>query len=134
MIIKADNRGRIALGKLNGANLAHTEWDVTLASGTFTVKPVEEKPKSEWYFHTYLNADMVGQVVRIRGIRQGQKPGYLPKGTDYISEVTGVLESYSTEEGAEWVRLKGCPEVIWLTAEANQGMEYGTVICFGLKE
>lgn len=110
MIIKADNRGRLALGKLNGGNLAHTEWDVTHSSGTFTVKPVAEEPKSEWEKWGRLDPELIGQVIYVDYDSLGN-PG-LPATRGHVpSGLVGVLEWYTTGDfGGDVVKVKiaGC--------------------------
>lgn len=109
MIIKADNRGRLALGKAaEGSirNMSHTEWDVTFGSGEFKVKPVTEDPKSKWEQWSKLTPEQIGRVIYV-------DVNSLP-GTDLTTVrdwkpagIAGVLEWFTTDiYGNEVVEVK----------------------------
>lgn len=133
MIIKADNRGRLALSKIDTLThnkmgvptLPGSEWDVTYADEAFTVKPVGQEPKSEWVGKWELAPGMIGEVILITGIKSPE--GHLPeiRLAQQSPVVAGVLEAYSSVQGDEWAILRGHPEKIYLTKESTAGAVYG---------
>lgn len=116
MIIKADNRGRLALGKARGGTISvepHTEWNVEYQEGSITLKPHPEPEKSEikWRNWGRLDPDLIGQVIYVeydnlptsKGevVLRGVTGDYAPRG------IVGTLEWYLTDaQGREVKSVK----------------------------
>lgn len=66
MKIKADNRGRVALGKLfPGEDLAHGEWDVQVNGEVITLSQAGQTPEVEYETPDTLEARHIGKVVSV---------------------------------------------------------------------
>lgn len=145
MRITADNRGRIALSKLDapfarkgGGRIGNPdqEWEVTYEGNKVTLTPAGEEPKEAWEGHPNLSPEMIGKVIRIRGLigYSGTRSGAIrvPEGSSYGTpeEIVGVLESYSTMANSESLRLRGAEELLRMDREFNHGNQYGSGIMF----
>lgn len=114
MKITADNRGRIALGKLDRmvhlkmgiSHLSGSEWDVEYKNCQLIVKPWKEEPKSEWVEATTLAWENIGQVIWVKTRKKGLHPVVETLGG--VSEpkgVCGVLESFHKEDGFDVTKV-----------------------------
>lgn len=133
MKITADNRGRIALGKLNDNSLAKmgvynpagTEWDVQYKDGQLTVRPWAEEPAEEWVKVGNLEPSHIGQVIGI---------DYDKTHTDHVTQIRplnsksgryGVLEWFETGyNGTDVGRVK---------LQGDEPVEFGNYGIFWVK-
>lgn len=114
MIIQADNRGRIALSKIDTlihnkmgvSKLPGSEWEVTYSNGALTVKPESEKPRSEWEKWGRLDPEFIGKVIYVD--TESLPDSGLPLVREWKpSGIAGVLEWYrSGEYGNDVVEVK----------------------------
>lgn len=140
MKITADNRGRIALSKLNRSfrsstefyiGGAGTEWDASFDKGYITLRPWREEepePAPEWVKVGNLTPDHIGQVI---GIDWDSIPqGGLPTITYGASNpgAYGTLEWYQTGmmgHDIKSVKLAGVDPYVF----DNYGMFYVKNVC-----
>lgn len=128
MKITADNRGRIALGKLDKlthykmgvADLAGSEWDVQLKDAHLVVKPwketgTDEEPPAKWVRVVNFSPEHVGQVV---GVENGSGVGEIKTYGDWGKYgppgVFGKLVAYSTDAQGDVtdLRLEGVEDIL----------------------
>lgn len=97
MKIVADNRGRIALSKLNNKkfsgevipwNAPGSEWDVRVEGGEVRITPWNDEPKPEWVKVNLLKPEHIGQPVGVTP----ERTGILPRAEDY----SGGFEEYTS--------------------------------------
>lgn len=122
MKITADNRGRLALSKIDTlilnkmgvSKLPGSEWEVTCDSGELKVKPVSEKPKSEWrvIYPEGLQPEDIGTVIGVRAKPDSIVPKVIENYYTGNDALWGVLEMFSNVVGGDVeVKLVGHDDV-----------------------
>lgn len=97
MKITADNRGRIALSKLNNKRFAGevipwnapgSEWDVRVEGGEVRITPWNDEPKPEWVRVHRLSPEHIGQTVGVTQDRTGMLP--------FVEDYSGEFEEHTS--------------------------------------